>query len=73
MYRNVMVNCFRICYYIFMKVQLQEHLGCVSKQKAGTTVHVDQDASDGDVMEEMKVSYQVLRDEISLVLKLEGE
>ena len=43
-------------------LKVKEILGCVSKLKAGTTVLVDQDASDGDIMEDMKVSYQVLKE-----------
>jgi sugar phosphate isomerase/epimerase len=43
-------------------LKVKEILGCIPKLKAGTTVLVDQDASDGDIMEDMKVSCQVLRD-----------
>lgn len=43
-------------------LNVNEILACVPKLKAGITVLVDQDSSDGDIMEDMKISYQVLKD-----------
>jgi sugar phosphate isomerase/epimerase len=42
-------------------LNVEEILGCVPGLTSGVTVLVDQDASDGDIMEDMKRSYQVLK------------
>ncbi|MDF2906301.1 MAG: Xylose isomerase domain protein barrel [Herbinix sp.] len=41
-------------------LNVKEILGCVPNLNSGITVLVDQDASDGDIMEDMKKSHQVL-------------
>ncbi len=42
-------------------LNVKEIMGAVPELKAGITVLVDQDASDGDIMEDLKISCQVLR------------
>ncbi len=44
-------------------LNVKEILGCIPKLNPGITVLVDQDASDGDIMEDMKISYQILKKE----------
>lgn len=48
-------------------LKVEEILSCIPKLNSGITVLVDQDASDGDIMEDMKVSNQVLQQAISVI------
>jgi sugar phosphate isomerase/epimerase len=41
-------------------LDVRDILGCMPQLKPGTTVLIDQDASDDDIMEDMRTSYKVL-------------
>jgi sugar phosphate isomerase/epimerase len=43
-------------------LNVEEILACVPKLKSGITVLVDQDASDGDIMDDMRISHQILKE-----------
>lgn len=43
-------------------LNVKEILSCIPALKPGTTVLIDQDASDVDIMEDMRISYRVLKE-----------
>ena len=42
-------------------LNVEEILGCIPSLQSGITVLIDQDASDGDIMEDMRTSYGILK------------
>ena len=42
-------------------LDVDEILGCMPRLQSGITVLIDQDASDGDIMEDMRISYGILK------------